>query len=274
MVGASTQYRTTQDHLKVKLAYDLPATVRATYTFGWWDNRSQGRSMSFLRDATGNPVTAGPIRIDGAGFAPLTGADLPATDESLTHVMHGLSVKSRTQGVFDWEASASRYDYRRDRKRQNGAGNTLPAALEGGPGSIADGSGTGWSTLALRGTWRPQGPKGAHVVDVGVQEDRFALDYTTSAIAGNWRSRRPRRAGQRCRRAHAPAQRVGAGHLGLRARLEDGARSQARALVGVLRLHGDPGRRAAGRRIAGRRAARRTCRPRRRSPGSGSPMSC
>ena len=191
VVGASTQYTTTQDHLKVKLAYDLAPDVRLAYTLGWWQNQSQGRSTSLLRDAAGNAVSAGPVRIDGAGFAPLTGADLPLTDESLTHVMHGLSVKSRTRGAFDWEASASRYDYRRDLKRQNAAGNTLPAALDGGPGSIADGSGTGWSTLALRGTWRPHGPKGPHVVDAGVQQEQFALAYRTSGIAGNWRADAP-----------------------------------------------------------------------------------
>jgi iron complex outermembrane receptor protein len=100
--------------------------------------------------------------------------------------MHGLSVKSRTQGTFDWEAAASRYDYRSDQKRQNAAANPLPAALDGGPGTLADGGGTGWTSLALRGTWRPDGPKGPHIVDVGVQQDQYTLAYLTSAIAGNW----------------------------------------------------------------------------------------
>jgi iron complex outermembrane receptor protein len=187
VLGSQTQYTTAQDHLKAKLAYDIAADLRATYTIGWWQNDSQGRSSSYLRNAAGAAVTSGPINIGGASFAPITGADFPLTDESLTHVMQGLSVKSRTQGVFDWEASASRYDYRTDLKRQNGLANTLPAALDGGAGTIADGSGTGWSTLALRGTWRPQGPKGAHIVDAGVQQDQFALQYRTSAIAGDWR---------------------------------------------------------------------------------------
>lgn len=191
VLGASTRYTTAQDHLKAKLAYDLPGSVRVVYTLGWWQTRSEGRSTSYLRDAAGAAVTAGPIRIDGLGFAPLTGADLFATDESLAHVMHGLSIKSRTQGVFDWEASASRYDYRRDLKRQNAASNPVPAALDGGAGTVADGSGTSWTTLALRGTWRPDGPKGPHVVDAGVQQDRFALAYRTSNIAGNWRTDAP-----------------------------------------------------------------------------------
>jgi iron complex outermembrane receptor protein len=131
-------------------------------------------------------VTAGPIAIGGSTFAALNGADLPLTSERLTHVMHGLSLKTRTQGVFDWEASASRYDYRRDDKRQNAAANPLPAAAAGGAGTLADGSGTGWIALALRGTWRPDGPKGAHIVDFGVQQDRYELAYRTSTITGNY----------------------------------------------------------------------------------------
>ena len=187
ILGDATQYATRQDHLKVKLAYDFPGTIRAAYTLGWWENKSLGRSTSYLRDAGGNTVTSGPVRIDGLAFAPLTGADFPLTDESLTHFMHGLSVKSRTQGVFDWEAAVSRYDYHRDHKRQNAASNPPPAAESGGAGTLADGGGTGWTTLSLRGTWRPDGMQGPHIVDFGVQQDRYELAYLTSNIAGDWR---------------------------------------------------------------------------------------
>ncbi len=65
-----------------------------------------------------------------APSAPLTGGDFALTNESLTHFMHGLSVKSHTRGVFDWEVAASLYDYSKDEKRQNGAGTVLPAAAD------------------------------------------------------------------------------------------------------------------------------------------------
>ena len=45
---------------------------------------------------------------------------------------------------------------------------------------------TGWNNLALRGTWRPQGPKGEHVMDFGVQQDSYKYRYLTSNITGNW----------------------------------------------------------------------------------------
>jgi iron complex outermembrane recepter protein len=186
ILGAGTQYHTVQDHVKAKVAYDFSPAVRATYTLGVWQNTSQGRPESYLRDAAGQSVTSGVVNIGGRSYAALTGGDFALTNEQLTHTLHGLSVKSRTQGTFDWEVAVSIYNYGSDTKRQNAAGNTLPNAETGGVGTLADGSGTGWNNLALRGIWRPQGPKGEHVVDFGVQQDHYKLRYLTSNITGNW----------------------------------------------------------------------------------------
>jgi len=189
VVGTGTEFRTQQDHVKVKLAYDITPTVRAAYTLGMWQNQSEGRPASYLRDAKGQIVTSGPININGLAFTgaqALTGADFALTNESLTHVMHGLSVKSRTQGEWDWELAASLYDYSKDRKRQNGAAAVLPNAAQGGPGTLASGDGTGWHNLAARGTWRPSGIKGEHIVDFGIGQDNYSLKYVTNNIATNW----------------------------------------------------------------------------------------
>ncbi|MEO8311748.1 MAG: TonB-dependent receptor [Caldimonas sp.] len=191
VVGTGTQYHSRQDHLKIKLAYDITPTLRASYLFGLWRNRSDGDSQSYLRDAAGAPIYAGPVNIDGANYAALTGGDFALTRERLQHRMHGLSIKSHTLGEWDWELAASLYNYGRDDKRQNGAANVLPAARSGGPGTLADGSGTGWDTLALRGTWRPPGAAGAHVVDFGVQQERYRLRYRTSNVPGNYLNDEP-----------------------------------------------------------------------------------
>lgn len=191
IVGAGTQYHTVQNHAKAKLAYDFSPTVRATYTLATWQNTSEGRPQSYLRNATGQPVNSGVVNIDGRSYAALTGGDFALTNESLTHTLHGLSVKSRTLGTFDWEVAVSLYDYGTDTKRQNAASNTLPNAASGGAGTLADGAGTGWNNLALRGTWRPQGPKGEHVVDFGAQQDSYKLRYLTSNVAGNWTADAP-----------------------------------------------------------------------------------
>ena len=186
VLGSGTGFHTKQDHIKAKLAYDLTPAIRASYSFGLWQNEGQGRPVSYLRDAAGQPVTSGLVNINGKTYAALTGADFALTNESLTHYMRGVSVKSHTQDVFDWEVAASLYDYNQDDKRQNAVGNTLPGAASGGVRTLADGSGTGWHTLALRGIWRPEGIKGAHIIDFGFQQDSYKLKYLTSNIAGNY----------------------------------------------------------------------------------------
>ena len=131
VLSSGTEYHTKQDHLKAKLTYNFTPTVRAAYTLGVWRNTSEGRPVSYLRNAAGQAVYSGVINIDGRSYAALTGGDFAVTKESLTHFMHGLSVKSNTRGTFDWEVAASRYDYNKDEKRQNGAAATLPAADSG-----------------------------------------------------------------------------------------------------------------------------------------------
>ncbi|MDR3452427.1 MAG: TonB-dependent receptor [Rhodoferax sp.] len=189
LLGTGTEYHTVQDHFKLKLAYDFTPVVRATYTLGLWQNTSQGTPVSYLRNAAGQPVYSGPININGLAFTgaqALGGGDFALTNQSSTHYMHGLSVKSHTQGTWDWEVVGSLYDYAQDTLRQNAAGNPLPGAATGGAGTVADGSGSGWNNLALKGTWRPQGLQGAHILDFGAQQDNYKLQYLTSSIAGNW----------------------------------------------------------------------------------------
>lgn len=87
--------------------------------------------------------------------------------------MHGLSIKRSTGGVFDWEVAASLYDFTTDEQRSPTV--ALPAASTGGAGTITDQDGTGWTTLALKGTWRPLALGGTHIVDFGVQQDSYDL---------------------------------------------------------------------------------------------------
>ena len=184
LLGTATQYRTQQDHIKAKFAYDFSPTVRAAYTFGWWHNESEGRPTSYLRGAGGNAVYSGNVNINGRSFM-LMPADFNVSNEELTHFMHGLSVKSHTKGVFDWEVAASHYDYHQDTLRA--ATVALPAALNGGAGRIVNGKGTGWTTLAAKGTWRPDGVQGAHIVDFGLQRDSYQLRSVENATT-NWTS--------------------------------------------------------------------------------------
>lgn len=187
LLGTTTGYDTVQDHAKLKLAYDLSSTLRASYTLGIWSNDTKGGVESYLRDAAGNPVYAGNVVIEGRQYN-LNGPTLafaPTTND-IEHYMHGLSVKSNTKGVFDWEVAASLYDYDKDIARTPTA--ALPAAFDGGAGRITDMHGTGWNTLTLRGVWRPTGTEqniGDHGIDFGVQQDTFHL-RTLVSTASDW----------------------------------------------------------------------------------------
>lgn len=180
ILGDGTRYHSVQDHLKARVAYDFSPTVRATYTMGWWHNVSEGRPSTYLRDAVGAPVYSGAVNISGRSYT-LTPVDFTASNEDLTHLMQGFSVKSHTHGVWDWEAAFSRYDYVRDILRA--PTRAFPAAATGGAGRIVDMHGTGWTTMALKGTWRPDGPQGAHVIDLGAQRDSYALRSIENATA-------------------------------------------------------------------------------------------
>jgi len=188
LLGSGTQYHTVQDHLKLKLAYALTPELRASYTFGYWRNDGRGESQSYLRDASGAAVYSGPVNIGGLGYtgssgvkAGLLASDFPLTRDGLEHLIHAVSLKSHTQGLFDWEVAASVYDYRRDLNRRSGT--PLPAAEAGGAGSLSDQQGSGWNTLALKGIWRPQGLGGAHLFDAGVQQDSLHLRTSVYALA-------------------------------------------------------------------------------------------
>ncbi len=185
IAGAATQYHTVQDQAKVKLAWDATPTLRASYTLGWWDNRASGRPESFLAGPDGQPVYSGPVQIGGRTYT-LAPTALPLTDDAQTHTMHGASLKSHTQGVFDWELAASLYDYGRDRQRAPAT--ALPRAASGGPGTLQSQDGTGWNTLAAKGTWRPQGLQGAHIVDFGAGRDAYHLAIEKLNVSGDWGS--------------------------------------------------------------------------------------
>lgn len=185
ILGTTTSYHTVQDQAKIKLAYDFSKDIRASYTLGLWQNDTKGGVNTYLRDAASNPVYSGNVVIDGRQYN-LNGPTLafaPTTND-IEHTMHGVSVKSNTRGVFDWEVAASLYDYHKDIARTPTA--MLPAAFGGGAGRITDMNGTGWNTLTLRGVWRPTGSDsrtGDHGVDFGIQQDTFRLRTLVSNTA-------------------------------------------------------------------------------------------
>ena len=195
ILGTTSQYRTIQDHAKVKLAFDVSSTMRATYTLGYWKNNSDGNSASYLTNALGAPVYKG----DGSNKVTQGGVNYELKDtaftasrENLAHYMHGFSLKTNTQEVFDWEILTSLYDYQQDLNR-SAANNTASALFAGATkGKLTDYGGTGWNNLAMKGTWRPEGIKGAHIVDFGYQQDNYKLKIAQNETGtSNWETAAP-----------------------------------------------------------------------------------
>jgi len=182
ILGATNQIHTLQDHAKAKLAYDFSPTLRFSYTLGWWQNEAVRDSQSYLRDAGGTSIYDGNINVDGRSYA-LTATDFAPSRGELRHVMHGVSAKTNTQGAWDWEFAASLYDFDKDIGR---APIVAPFALGcGRAGCITDQHGTGWNAVALKGTWRPHGVGGEHLVDFGYQREGYRL-RTRVANTNDW----------------------------------------------------------------------------------------
>ncbi|MDB5461521.1 MAG: Outer rane receptor protein mostly Fe transport [Caulobacteraceae bacterium] len=185
VLGATGIEHQVQDNVSGRLTYDLTPTLTAAYTFGLFGNNDRSTVNSYLRDAAGAPVYTGSLNIGGRAYTVAAGAfsgGVYRLDE--LQLAQGLSLASHSGGVFDFELTATDYDYLNSRQRTPAT--ALPAAFSGGAGSDAVLNGTGWYTLDGKGTWRPGG---AHVVSFGAHQDvitlnnpRYALaDWTTTA---------------------------------------------------------------------------------------------
>jgi iron complex outermembrane receptor protein len=115
LLGATNRIETVQDHAKLKFAHDFDDTLQLAYTFGAWHNDAERRADTWMRDANGTPIYSGTVNIDGRSYA-LAPTDMGPSSQVLTHFMHGLSLRKRRAGNWDFEAAASLYDYDETRR--------------------------------------------------------------------------------------------------------------------------------------------------------------
>ena len=99
VLGANGLTHTVQDNAKLKLAYDFSPTLTAAYTLGYWQNQADSHGQSYLRNAAGAVVYPN---------------GLASNNTEQEQWMQSLSVRSKTQGVFDWEAIASNFSTAKD----------------------------------------------------------------------------------------------------------------------------------------------------------------
>lgn len=184
---------TVQDNAKIKLAYDFTPTIKGAYTLGLWQNDSVGTIDSYLKSAaTGqtfyNTTNSGSTQFVqfadqlGVGYKLPTTPIGPSRSES-EHWMHGISLKSNTEGKWDWQVLASLYRQEKEITRTSVPINAFNDGSNGA-GTYKRDNGTGWKTLDARGDWRPDGNlQSKHQVSFGYHYDRYELDSQTLNVA-------------------------------------------------------------------------------------------
>src|SRR5262249_47032086 len=165
IVGTGILAHSEQQSGNVRLAYDLSPLVQATYSFGIWNNHQISDPQTYLKSAaTGLPTFAGISSFATSKYI---------WDE--THVSNAVSVKSDTKGVFDFDLSASSYNYLQDTQLNpftvtpTGVGYSLN-------GKITRNDGTNWQNADAKGIWRPFGIDGPHEISFGLHGDRYRLE--------------------------------------------------------------------------------------------------
>jgi iron complex outermembrane receptor protein len=184
VVGTGTLAHSQQTSANLRLAYDVTPLVQATYSLGIWNNHQISTPQTYLTStATGAPTFAG-----NSTFA----SNRYIWDE--THLSNAISLKSDTKGVFDFDLSASSYNYLQDTQLNpftvtpTGAGYSLN-------GKITRMDGTNWQNADAKGIWRPFGFDGPQEISFGLHGDRYELENPTYASAV-WNNTPPTGTGQ------------------------------------------------------------------------------
>lgn len=181
VTGASNFTHTVQDTAKLKVAYDISPSLAAAYTLGYWQNSADAVSQSYLTTANGVPYfggSSGNVNIGGRSYSASTiGGLFSSNTVDQAHWMQALSLKTKNEGPWNWEASATQFSYGRDITRTSTG--LYSGAATSGPGRISDAGATDWSTLDLRGAWRQLGKEAQHGIRFGVHFDQYRLANPT-----------------------------------------------------------------------------------------------
>lgn len=175
VAGPVDMDHTRQTQASLKLGVRLTPRLKARFTLGWWHNRSDLHGRSLLRDANGQVVDAGPIRVDGDIWTLPADAFAPSRRRGSQRLL-GLQLDGHVGDTWQWQTVASRYDELLAREGD--------AAMPGtDAGTLADNGGSGWWTWDLR-THGSLGPD--HTLYVGMHLDRYLLDSRVHAT-DDWR---------------------------------------------------------------------------------------
>jgi len=171
VLGASGLLNTNMTNGKIKAAYDITKTLRASYTYGLWRNDGNSGVDPYISNAQGQPTYA-----NQTGFA--TGV----YDLDQRHTAQAFTLRTDRKKDWDLELVGSTYRFNYDQQRMPVSAADTSFSRSG---RVAVLDGTGWGTLDLKGTWKPGGQLSAHTLSSGVHYERYALKNTTYNTS-NW----------------------------------------------------------------------------------------
>jgi iron complex outermembrane receptor protein len=169
VAGAGGLLQTEINNLTGKVAWDVTPTVRATYELGYYYNNTDSDVQTYLRDSAGDRTFAG-IRSFATNNYNL--------EED--HLANSLSIRSNSEGFFDWDLSASSYYYLTDIQRSPYNVESNGTAFTPN-GNIARLDGTNWVNADARFILRPLAFNATHEISFGLHFDRYDLDNPTYA---------------------------------------------------------------------------------------------
>jgi iron complex outermembrane receptor protein len=186
VIGAGGFEHQRQNNLKLRLGLDLSNSIKLSWRTGLFLNDTASHARTYLADASGSPIYAGPVNIQGHTVTvPASAFSNQVYRFDERHWLHAATIEQSTDAFF-WSLIGSIYDYAKDEQRIPST--ALPAAKIGGPGSIVRMNGTGWRTLDLHAYSRSiQGHDlhgGAHYDGFTLKSRRFATDDWIDGPAG------------------------------------------------------------------------------------------
>jgi iron complex outermembrane receptor protein len=175
VLGSTGNLENQQVDAKLKLAYDITPTIRATYTLGFWSN--DGLSTPENYTVAGYAPFFGALTGPGAiGATALQNFATGYYRIQEKMLVNSAAVKSNTGGVFDFEVSASNFTYLQSDQRSPYSG-AVPFGGYTSTGKDTRYNGTYWTLLDLKGIVRPDvGLLAGHDISFGLHGDQFHLN--------------------------------------------------------------------------------------------------
>ena len=173
VIGTGALAHSQQTSANFRLAYDYPR---------WCRRHIRSESGTIIQ--TSDPQTY--LTSTSTGSRPSVGQAGFASNKytwDQTHLSNAMSLKSDTKGVFDFDLSASSYNYLQDIQLNpftvtpTGVGYSLN-------GKITRNDGTNWQNADAKGIWRPFGFDGPQEVSFGVHGDRYRLENPVYLLVG------------------------------------------------------------------------------------------